>query len=281
MVTDIEAPLVEVVDLHVAYGGLRALQGVSLSVRAGEIVTVIGANGAGKTTLLNAIAGLVKPARGEVRMLGEPIHKKTPATLIRLGLILVPEGRHLFGELTVLDNLRLGAYSCHFSDWNLLSGYLAHHRGRATLEETLERTFTLFPRLRDRAHQLAGSMSGGEQQMLAIGRALMAKPKILLMDEPSMGLAPSVVREMLRLAALLRDSGLTVLLVEQNANQALKIADRAYVLNNGKITLEGTAKELAADDNVRRIYLGGGTFGETSTARAGMIDQKVTVSDAG
>ena len=261
-------PLVQACDLHVAYGGSHALQGASLEVHAGEIVAVLGANGAGKTTLLNTIAGLVRPARGEVRLSGLPAGRLSTAALIRRGLALVPEGRHLFAELSVLDNLRLGAYARHFGGWNLAAGLLSHRRGRADADQDLERVFGLFPRLRERSAQLAGSMSGGEQQMLAIGRALMCRPRILLMDEPSMGLAPAVVREILRMAQVLRGQGLTLLLVEQNANQALRVADRAYVLSNGRIVMEGRAADLAADDSVRTIYLGGAPFARPTAPEA-------------
>ena len=271
--------LLEVEDLHVAYGGSRALQGVSLHVAAGEIVAVLGANGAGKTTLLNAIAGLLRPARGAIRLHGQPVHRKSPAALIRMGLALVPEGRHLFGELTVLDNLRLGAYARHFGGWNLLGGALAHRRAASELEADLRGVYDMFPRLGERPQQLAGSMSGGEQQMLAIGRALMARPRILLLDEPSLGLAPTIVKEILRLAGVLRERGLTVLLVEQNANQALRVADRAYVLGGGKLLLEGPARSLAADDGVRRAYLGGGVFKPPAAAQPAPASRAEEVLD--
>jgi branched-chain amino acid transport system ATP-binding protein len=262
-------PLIEVDALSVAYGGSQALRRVSLRVEEGELVTVIGANGAGKSTLLNAISGLVPAASGVIRCSGESISGWSPAQIIRTGLAQVPEGRQLFAELSVIDNLRLGAYPRFFRGWNLFAGLREHARSRDSVEESLARVFAIFPRLRERASQLAGSMSGGEQQMVAVGRALMSRPRILLMDEPSMGLAPQFVREILRLARRLRDEGLTVLLVEQNANQALKIADRAYVLHDGQITLQGAAADLAADPDVRRAYLGGSTFGKHAQTGAG------------
>lgn len=252
--------LIEVRDLCVSYGGSQALRNVSLHVDQGELITVIGANGAGKSTLLNVIGGMVSATSGEVRCSGERITGRTPGQILGMGLALVPEGRQLFPELSVLDNLRLGAYSRFFRTWNLAAGMRAYARSRDSMEETLTRVFEIFPRLRERSFQLAGSMSGGEQQMLAVGRALMSRPRILLMDEPSMGLAPRFVGEILKLARTLRDGGLTILLVEQNANQALKVADRAYVMHDGQIRLQGSASALAADPDVRRVYLGGSTL---------------------
>ncbi|HMN79715.1 MAG TPA: ABC transporter ATP-binding protein [Burkholderiaceae bacterium] len=254
MSDDIE---IAVEGVSVSYGGLRALENVSLEVRLGELVCVIGANGAGKSTLLNTVCGLLRPTSGTVRFRGEPIAGMSPARLIRKGLVQIPEGRQLFTDLSVLDNLQLGAFARFFDDWRLLSGWRAHRAGRAYLDERLAFVYSIFPRLRERSTQRAGSMSGGEQQMVAVGRALMSQPRVLLLDEPSMGLAPALVREILALARRLRDAGLTVLLVEQNAAQALKIADRAYVLADGRVQKEGSAAALAGDPQVRDAYLGG------------------------
>jgi branched-chain amino acid transport system ATP-binding protein len=225
-------------------------------VNDGEIVTIIGANGAGKTTLLNAIAGLV-PLRGgsiwldEKRLSGLPPHKT-----VRLGLGYVPEGRQIFGAMSVMDNLTMGGYSLCTSSLLGPLAYAGWFLRRPNVKSNLDAVLGLFPILSERRNQQAGSLSGGEQQMLAIGRALMSSPRILLLDEPSLGLAPTLVRDILKLLARLRDQGLTILLIEQDANAALKIADRGYVMERGRITIEGTAKDLLGDDRVRQAYLG-------------------------
>ncbi len=230
-------------NLYAYYGPVTALSGVTLHVRAGEIVALIGANGAGKTTLLNAVAGLVR-REGEITSGGRSLMAAAPEELVALGVALVPEGRQLFAPMSVADNLELGAYRRHRRD------------KKEAIAGDLERVFRLFPRLKERLEQRAGTLSGGEQQMLAIARALMARPKLLLLDEPSLGLAPIVVEAIMSTLAQLRDEGLTVLLVEQNARAALKIADRAYVLETGRIILSGPARELLADRQVTRAYLG-------------------------
>jgi branched-chain amino acid transport system ATP-binding protein len=233
--------LLEVVDLAVAYGDMVALEGVSVEVAAGETVTVLGANAAGKSTLLRAISGLVPALRGAVRFDGEAIGTLPTHERIARGLVLVPEGRMVFPFLSVEDNLRLGAFT---------------PKARARAEATLERVYGMFPRLPERRRQMAGSLSGGEQQMLALGRGLMGLPRLLMLDEPSLGLAPILVQEVMQQVAAIRDEGVTVLIVEQNVHQTLKLADRGYVLENGRLTLQGTAAELAASDEVRRAYLG-------------------------
>jgi branched-chain amino acid transport system ATP-binding protein len=240
----------------VAYGQATALREVSLEVNDGEIVTLIGANGAGKSTLLNAISGVVPLKSGSIwlddrQLSGLPSHKT-----VRLGLGYVPEGRQIFGAMSVRDNLTIGAYAqCAH---HLLStlGYVGWFLRRPSVQSNLEMVFGLFPILRERQKQQAGSLSGGEQQMLAIGRALMSSPRMVLLDEPSLGLAPTLVKEILKLLVRLRDEGLTILLVEQDATAALKIAHRGYVMERGRITIEGTAKELLGDDRVRQAYLG-------------------------
>ncbi len=240
----------------VAYGRITALREVTLVVNDGEIVTIIGANGAGKTTLLNAVSGLVPLKSGGIwlddrRLSGLPPHKT-----VRLGIGYVPEGRQIFGAMSVKDNLTLGSYSqCGRNPLSTL-GYTGWFLRRPSVQSNLEMVFRLFPILRERQKQQAGSLSGGEQQMLAIGRALMSSPQILLLDEPSLGLAPTLVREILKLLTRLRDEGLTILLIEQDATAALKMADRGYVMERGRITIEGTAKELLGDDRVRQAYLG-------------------------
>jgi branched-chain amino acid transport system ATP-binding protein len=228
------------------YGRVRALDGVSLHVEAGEIVCLLGANGAGKTTLLRTISGLNPATRGAVVFLGREITRQPPEAIVRAGLSHVPEGRQLFGPMSVSDNLALGAYPRSRQD------------KRRHLARDLERIFSLFPVLRERAGQTAATLSGGEQQMLAISRALMASPKLLLLDEPSMGIAPIVTRQIFGAIAALRDRGVTVLLAEQNARAALTIADRGYVLETGRIVAEGTAAELMRDREVQRAYLGKG-----------------------
>ena len=231
--------LLRVDDLHVSYGPVRAIEGACLTVGSGEIVTVIGSNGAGKTTLMKTIAGLLVPSRGTIRLEGHDIARSPANEVVRRGLSLVPEGRQLFGHLTVRENLLLGAYSR--SD---------------DLTADLERGFSLFPRLRERSFQLAGTLSGGEQQMLAIARGLMSRPRLLLMDEPSLGLAPRLVREIFAVIADLRAASVTILVVEQMARLALKVADRAYVLEHGKIVREGSCRDLIEDPRLVGAYLG-------------------------
>ncbi len=232
-------------NLEAGYGELPVLMGVSLHVAFGEIVAIIGANGAGKTTLLSAIAGLVRPSGGELRFKGCEVVGIAPERLVAKGLSLVPEGRKLFPPMTVLENLELGAYSIP--------------RGAARKDivaERLAHVFALFPRLKEREGQLAGTLSGGEQQMLAIGRSLMSDPELIMLDEPSMGLAPLVIRDIFKAISVLRDSGKTVLVVEQNAKAILKIADRGYVMETGRIMIEGSGDELLCNNDVRRAYLG-------------------------
>ncbi len=255
----------EVARLAVHYGRVQALREVTLRVGDGELVTIVGANGAGKTTLLNAVAGVVPASAGSISWQGEALVGLPAHRVVRAGVGYVPEGRELFGSLSVLDNLLLGAYiHCDGGDgasgrvrrlWNLVKPSAAFAR-QPRVAAGLRRVFDLFPRLAERETQQAGSLSGGEQQMLAIGRALMAEPRILLLDEPSIGLAPTVVREVLRLLPRLRASGLTILLVEQDAVAALQIADRGYVLERGAVVLEGRAGELLATERVRHAYLG-------------------------
>lgn len=232
--------LLEVQGLVAGYGAITAVKGISLSLDEGEIVTLIGSNGAGKSTTLRAISGLIKPRQGEIRFADRSIVGLKPHEIVALGLSHVPEGRGIFGTLTVKENLLLGA----------------HRRRDRGVAEDLERVFALFPRLRERLGQVAGTLSGGEQQMLAIGRALMARPRVLLLDEPSMGLAPFLVDAIFQTIAEIRAAGTPILLVEQNAAAALEIADRGYVLESGTIVLSGTGRELVQDDNVRRAYLG-------------------------
>ncbi|MDI3341010.1 MAG: ABC transporter ATP-binding protein [Sphaerobacter sp.] len=236
------APLLAVIDLTITYGGIRAVEQVSLTLQEGELVALIGANGAGKSSTLRAVAGLVPIAAGDVRLAGESLRGVPAHQIPRRGLVLVPEGRRVFGELSVLDNLYLGGYT----------------RTPEEREAGLERVFALFPRLKERARQAAGTLSGGEQQMLAIGRALMANPRVLLLDEPSLGLAPVVVEQVFDLLRRLHAAGVSMLLVEQNARMALAVADRAYVLQTGRIVMAGPAAELAASDAVRARYLGAG-----------------------
>jgi branched-chain amino acid transport system ATP-binding protein len=232
-------------NLESGYGALRVLKGLSLHVGAGEIVAIIGANGAGKTTLLNTICGLVPARAGEIVFEGRSLARLATERIVRLGCVLVPEGRQLFAPMTVHENLLLGAYA-----------RLRGRQARAEVQESLERVLTLFPQIRGRLSQLAGTLSGGEQQMVAVGRALMAGPRLVMMDEPSMGLAPLVVQEILRTAVALRAQGTTVLLVEQNARAALGIADRGYVLETGQVIMEGTAADLLHSPDVQRAYLG-------------------------
>jgi len=231
--------LLDVRDLRTAYGAIEALHGISFHVDAGEIVALLGANGAGKTTTLRTICGLLVPRSGTIRFAGTRIDELQAHRVVRLGLTMVPEGRWIFGVMTVEENLRLGAY-------------VEPH----VPADALDRVFQLFPRLRERRRQIAGTLSGGEQQMLAIARALMTKPRLLLLDEPSMGLAPVIVRVMLQTIGEINRAGTTVLLVEQNASAALRLATRGYVLENGQIALEGTGAELTRHEGVRRSYLG-------------------------
>jgi branched-chain amino acid transport system ATP-binding protein len=237
--------MLDVSGLTVAYGAIQALSGVSLQVRERSIVTLIGANGAGKTTLLRALSGLLPIKAGRVVVGGRDITGLGAEAVVALGVSHVAEGRQNFGALSVRDNLLVGAYP-------------VRRAGRAGVQRTMARVFELFPVLRDRQRQMAGSLSGGEQQMLAIGRVLMARPRLVLLDEPTMGLAPVLSREILRQVQRLPDEGTTVLLVEQNARAALRIADDAYVMENGRIVLEGKARDLAENDEVRRAYLGRG-----------------------
>ena len=234
--------LLQVRDLDVRYGHIQALKGISLEVAEGEIVTLLGANGAGKTTLMRSISGLLRPHSGQVLLRGAPIQRVGADAIVRMGISHVPEGRRVFPTLSVAENLRLGAYT----------------RPAAEAAQTLREVWTMFPRLLERREQLAGTLSGGEQQMLAIGRALMARPKLLLLDEPSLGLAPIIVRDIFRSLRQIRDTGMTLLLVEQNARTALKLADRAYVLETGHVRLEGAAADLLASPEVQASYLGHG-----------------------
>ena len=233
--------MLEIKDLNVFYGAIHALKGISLTVADGELVSLIGANGAGKTTTLHAISGLLPAASGSILLDGTDLQKVPANTIIGLGMAHVPEGRHVFARMTVEENLRMGAYIL---------------RDQKRISENLERVYGHFPRLKERRRQLAGTLSGGEQQMLATGRALMTNPKIVLMDEPSMGLSSLLVKEIFSIIQELHKSGITILLVEQNAKMALAVSDRAYVLETGTISMEGPAAELAADDRVRKAYLG-------------------------
>ena len=234
--------MLEIKDLGVSFGGITALKGISLSVNDGEIVTLIGANGAGKTTTLRTVSGLIKPRAGHVLVDGKDITRMSAQARVKRGLVQVPEGRRVFPQMSVLENLELGAYL---------------RKDSKAVATDLDEVFTRFPRLADRRKQHAGTLSGGEQQMLAIGRALMSRPRILLLDEPSMGLAPLLVQEIFSIVSEINATGTTVLLVEQNANMALQIADRGYVLETGRIVLSGTAAELTSTDEVKRAYLGG------------------------
>ncbi|GBD28906.1 High-affinity branched-chain amino acid transport ATP-binding protein LivF [bacterium HR31] len=234
--------LLELVDLHVYYGNIHALKGVSLHVEAGEIVALLGANGAGKSTTLNTVSGLLRPRSGAVRLEGEDLTRTPPHRIVERGVVQVPEGRRVFGQLTVLENLEMGAFT---------------RTDPKGVREDLDRVFTLFPRLKERASQVAGTLSGGEQQMLAIGRALMARPRVLLMDEPSMGLAPLLVEQIFDAIQEINRQGTTILLVEQNAYMALQVAHRGYVLQTGQVVLSGPAEELRENPEVKRAYLGG------------------------
>ena len=235
--------MLSVKDLVVNYGAINAIKGISFDVNEGEIVTLIGANGAGKTTTLHAVSRLLKPKQGEISFCGQPISSMEAHKIIQLGLTQVPEGRRVFSQLTVQQNLALGAYT--------------RKDGADAVAADYEMVFQRLPRLKERRRQIAGTLSGGEQQMLAMGRALMSRPRLLLLDEPSMGLAPLLVKEIFNIIKEINESGTTVLLVEQNANMALSIADKAYVLETGRIALAGTAQELASSEAVRKAYLGG------------------------
>ncbi len=233
--------MLEIKDLNVFYGAIHALKGISLTVDEGELVSLIGANGAGKTTTLHTISGLLTAASGSITLDGKDLQKVAPNKIISMGLAHVPEGRHVFARMTVEENLRMGAYII---------------KDQKKISENLENVYSHFPRLKERSRQLAGTLSGGEQQMLATGRALMTDPKIVLMDEPSMGLSPLLVKEIFSIIQELHESGITILLVEQNAKMALAVSDRAYVLETGCISMSGKASELAEDDRVRKAYLG-------------------------
>lgn len=235
------APLLELSHLSVNYGGIQALQSIDLAINSGEVVTLVGANGAGKSTTLRAISRIVAVRSGKIIYAGQNITQRRASEVVKLGIAHSPEGRRVLARQTVLDNLELGAYIRH---------------DRLGIKTDIERQFQLFPRLAERRDQLAGTLSGGEQQMLAIARALMSRPKLLLLDEPSLGLAPAIVREIFAIIANLKTTGVTILLVEQNANLALQISDRGYVLEAGQITLAGKASELLGDDRVKQAYLG-------------------------
>ncbi len=233
--------LLKVDNIHVYYGAIHAIKGISFEVEEGEIVTLIGANGAGKSTTLNTVAGLLKPREGSITFDGKNITGMNASKMVYNGMALCPEGRRIFQQMTVRENLEMGGFS----------------RPNAEIDSSIEDVFNRFPRLREREKQIAGTLSGGEQQMLAMGRALMSKPKLLMLDEPSMGLAPILVEQIFDIIKELHEAGTTILLVEQNAQMALSIADRAYVLGTGQITMSGPAAEVLADDRVRAAYLGG------------------------
>ena len=233
--------LLKIEDLHVYYGSIHAIKGISFEVNEGEIVTLIGANGAGKSTTLNTVAGLLKPRSGSIQFEGKNILSTPASKVVSLGMALCPEGRRVFQQMSVRENLEMGGYT----------------RPASEIESSMEIVFQRFPRLKEREKQIAGTLSGGEQQMLAMGRALMSKPKLLMLDEPSMGLAPILVEQIFDIIKELHQAGTTILLVEQNAQMALSIADRAYVLGTGLITMSGNAQEVLADDRVRAAYLGG------------------------
>lgn len=236
--------MLKVKSIHTYYGNIHALKGVSLHVGAGEMVALIGANGAGKTTLVNTICGMIQPRKGKIEYQTTPINGIAPEEIVRKGIALVPEGRQIFATLSVEANLEMGGF--------------IHRRNRSQIQEDISRAFERFPILKQRRNQLAGTLSGGEQQMLAISRALMSRPQLLVLDEPSMGLAPLIIREIFRIVQELRDEGRTILLIEQNARAALQIADRGYVLETGKIVLEGEGSQLLEHREVQRAYLGKG-----------------------
>ena len=234
--------ILEVKDLNVFYGAIHALHGISFHVEEGEIVTLIGANGAGKSTTLNTICGLLRPRRGQILFKGQDITKTPADQIVKLGISQVPEGRKIFAPLTVKENLEMGAFT---------------RSDKQGIQKSMERVFASFPRMKERLSQLGGTLSGGEQQMLAVSRGLMSDPKLLLLDEPSMGLAPILVEEIFDIIKEINEQGVSILLVEQNANMALQVAHRGYVLETGRIVLEGTAKELRANPQVKAAYLGG------------------------
>lgn len=234
--------MLKVENINVYYGNIQALSGISLDIQEGEIVTLIGANGAGKSTLLKTVSGLLKPKQGKIIYEGKPINGKAAQTIVKQGISHVPEGRRVFANMTVEENLQLGAFL---------------RKDKEGIKQDLERVYELFPRLLERLKQQAGTLSGGEQQMLAMGRALMAKPRLLLLDEPSMGLAPLLVKTIFRIIEEINKAGTTILLVEQNANLALSIANRAYVVETGRIVLSGDAAELTSSEQVKMAYLGG------------------------
>lgn len=236
--------MLNVENLVVCYGGIEALKGIDFNVEEGKIVTLIGANGAGKSTTLKSIVGLVKPKEGRISYLNKDILKLETKNMVKEGIVLVPEGRRVFPDLTVLENLKIGAFV---------------RKDENKIKEDMEWVFSLFPRLKERTWQLAGTLSGGEQQMLAVGRALMARPKLMMMDEPSLGLAPLIVKEIFEIIKEINKQGVTILLIEQNANAALHIADYAYVLETGKITMQGKGKELLENEDVKKAYLGQST----------------------
>lgn len=231
--------MLEIKNLSVHFGGIKAVDGISMDIPEGKIITLIGANGAGKSTILRSVSGIVKPQGGEILFGGESLIGKTPDAIVNRGITLVPEGRRVFPNLTVLENLKIGAYL-----------------RKDKLDNDIEYIYSLFPRLKERYWQLAGTLSGGEQQMLAVGRALMSKPRLIMMDEPSLGLAPLVVKDIFEIIKTINKSGITVLLNEQNANMALKIADLGYVIETGRITLTGTGTELLSNELVKEAYLG-------------------------
>ena len=231
--------MLNIENLKVNYGGIEAVKGISFAVPDGQIVTLIGANGAGKSTTLRSVAGLVRPSAGTITWNGEDITGVSPDRIVSKGITLVPEGRRVFPDLTVLENLKIGAYL-----------------RKDSLEEDIEWVYSLFPRLKERSWQAAGTLSGGEQQMLAVGRALMSRPTLMMMDEPSLGLAPLVVKDIFSIIRKVNEQGVTILLIEQNANMALHVADTAYVLETGRLTLSGTGAELLSNEAVKKAYLG-------------------------
>ena len=233
--------LLKVTDLVVSYGGIEALKGISFEVEQGQIVTLIGANGAGKSTTLRTISGLVSPHAGRIYFEGRDITDVNTQKIVEMGIAMVPEGRRVFANLTVLENLRIGAYL---------------RKDKTEIEEDINYVYSLFPRLKERSWQLAGTLSGGEQQMLAVGRAVMTRPKLIMMDEPSLGLAPLVVRDIFKIILTLKSTGMTVLLIEQNANAALHACDYAYVMETGRITTSGTGDELLSSEAIQEAYLG-------------------------
>jgi branched-chain amino acid transport system ATP-binding protein len=234
-------PLLNVSNLNIFYGDAQALWDINFNVHEGEVFSIIGSNGAGKSTILRAISGLIRPSSGQIEFLGSRIDGKSPMEMVDIGISLVPEGRGLFSTLTVMENLELGAFT---------------KRARPLMQQTLEQMMNVFPIIRTRSTQLAGKMSGGEQQMVAIARALMSKPKLLMLDEPSLGLAPIIVKSMFEIIAILKEQGTTILLVEQNIHQALRIADHACVIKTGRITMIGRGKELLADPEIHKAYMG-------------------------